>query len=881
MPDSPPPTDRTDPAHAPAWREALAGRYEVDRPIGEGGMATVLLARDVKHDRRVAIKVVKPELGAVLGVQRFLAEIEIVARLQHPNILPLYDSGEAGGSPFYVMPFMDGQSLRERITRERQLAPADVAKITSEVAQALTHAHADGIIHRDIKPENILFSGGVAVIGDFGIARAMAAAGGDRLTSAGVVLGTPLYMSPEQSLADAVDARSDVYSLACVVYEMLTGEPPFRGASAAAITASHVRDDVPSARALRPGLPKAVDAVLRRALAKVPDERFTSPTAFADALSAALVGLGRAPITATRRRITIAGAAVVVIVVVALAWKRTASASSAEPPRLVVLPFEHLGPPDDRFIADGMSDEVTTRVAGISGLSVIARASALHYAGATPRLADIGREMNVGYVVTASVRTDRAPDGTSRVRVTPHLIRVRGEQELWSHEFNANFTPGELFDVQSRIAVEVARALGVSLLLPEQSRLAARTTNDVGAYDAYLRGNVFASHRYEEKSARQAIEMYQRAVARDSMFAVAWARLAEAQVLYAYYFKDKVGDHLAEARAALQRAAAVDSSLTEVHLARGSLAWWGELNANAALHEYSAVLERQPANSEVLGVIGQVLRRRGQYADAAAMMRRAVELDPKSNVLALDLGLTLMGMRRYDESEAQVDRAIALAPDWASAVVMKALLRWTHTGSPDAARAVVEAALPRVSMREMLKWMYRYPTMPAQLGGMVQDSVEALRADADFVDPAKLYLAKGHSYRLRGDSARARAHFDSARATLERRSALAPGDAELHGLLGTAYAGLGRREDARREGDRGMQLIPIAKELVLGVTLLNHRIDIAVMNGDTDDALTFLTTAVRIPSQYSRAMVREDPFYAPLHTNPRFARVATLPEVVY
>ena len=863
----------------------LGDRYEIEREIGEGASAIVYLARDIRHNRSVALKVLKPQVGSVLGGSRFLSEIETIARLQHPNILPLYDSGEVGSLLFFVMPYLDGKTLRDRLTAERQLPLADIAKITNEVAQALTHAHAQGVVHRDIKPENILFTDGVAVLADFGISRAMTVASGERLTQSGMVLGTPQYMSPEQGAGDAVDGRSDVYSLACVVYEMLTGDPPFTGASPMGILARHARDPVPSVRTIRPAVPKALEAAVMRALGKVPADRFESARAFSDAVTASTVAEPVSGASRSSRRTVVAGWIMVAVLLAvgatAMYQRRGTSLVTDGPPRIIVLPFEHVGPTEDKFIADGMSDEVTSRVAGISGLSVIARTSALHYSAAGTNLAQVGREMNVAYAVTGTVRTDRTAEGTSRVRVTAHLIRVQGQQEIWSEPFDANFSAGDLFAMQSDIAGRVAGKLGVSLLTPEQAQLAKRPTNNIDAYTDYLRGNALSSRRYEEESARGAVDMYQRAVSRDSNFALAWAKLAEAQTIYSYYYRDKVADRLKVARSAIDRAAALDSSLIEVHLARGYLYWWGELNAERALQEFSVVNVAQPNNSEVLWIIGQVQRRKGQYAEALATMKRAAALDPRSQPVALDLATTSMAMRRYDESAAQMERAITLGPDWAPARVMKAVDVLLATGDGSKAGQVVQDALPSVSMREMLKWMYRYPRLPSMLGGAVRDSTEALDAAAPFVDPAKLYLAKAFSYRVRGDAARMRTAFDSARQVLEKRVALAPGDVELHALLGVAYAGLGRQADARREGDGAVRNMPITKDMVMAGTILNHRIDIAVLGGDADGALANFDTVVRIPSQFSRAVLRSDPFYSVLRANSRYSAIATAAEIRY
>ncbi|HTG84627.1 MAG TPA: serine/threonine-protein kinase, partial [Gemmatimonadales bacterium] len=264
---------------------ALADRYRIERELGQGGMATVYLAEDLKHHRKVAIKILRPELAAVVGADRFVREIETTAGLQHPHILGLIDSGEVNGNAYYVMPFVEGESLRDRITREKQLPLDDALRIAREVADALSYAHTKGVIHRDIKPENILLTSGHAVVADFGIARAISAAGGARLTETGLAVGTPAYMSPEQAAGDRdLDGRSDLYALACVLYEMLAGEPPFRGPTVEAVVRQHLTVEPRSVTQLRPAVPAEVAEALNRALAKTPADRFNPVGQFSEAL---------------------------------------------------------------------------------------------------------------------------------------------------------------------------------------------------------------------------------------------------------------------------------------------------------------------------------------------------------------------------------------------------------------------------------------------------------------------------------------------------------------------------------------------------------------------------------------------------------------------
>jgi serine/threonine-protein kinase len=350
-------------------KSALADRYRLERELGRGGMAVVYLAQDLKHDRPVAIKVLKPELAATMGSERFLREIEISARLNHPNILTLIDSGDADGFLYYVMPYVEEESLRDRLDREQQLSVADAVAITCEVADALSHAHSLGVVHRDIKPENILFEAGHAVVADFGIARAVTDAAGERLTETGLSIGTPAYMSPEQAAgARGVNHRTDIYALGCVAYEMLAGSPPFTGGTPQAVLARHMADTVPSLQIVRKTVSPDAEAVIERALSKTPADRFATAAEFARALETSK----RAP--RPRRavhwlRAGIAAAAVALLLVLGLPRisNLIRGAAAAEPTWIMVKPFAFLGPEDRAFLADGLVEDVRSRRCRRSG----------------------------------------------------------------------------------------------------------------------------------------------------------------------------------------------------------------------------------------------------------------------------------------------------------------------------------------------------------------------------------------------------------------------------------------------------------------------------------------------------------------------------------
>jgi serine/threonine-protein kinase len=399
---------------------ALAGRYTIERELGAGGMATVYLARDPKHDRQVALKVMRPELSAVLGVDRFVREIRIAAKLNHPRVLALHDSGEADGFLYFVMPYVEGESLRAKIDREKQLSIDEAVTLTRQVASALDYAHQQGVIHRDIKPENILLHRGEAVVADFGIALAVTAAGGERLTETGLALGTPQYMSPEQAMGDReLDGRSDIYSLGAVLYEMVTGEPPQGGATVQAVIAKLLIERPTPPRVVRDNVPEAIDRAIMKALAKVPADRFDSALEFAAALTA------------------------------------KAADPEHDVKSIVVLPFANLSPdPENDYFSDGLTEEIIADLSKLQSLRVTSRNSAMQLKGTDKNTKTIGRELNVRYVLEGTVR--KAGD---RLRITAQLIDAGNDAHLWAEKYDGVLE--DVFDMQEQVSGSIVQALTV------------------------------------------------------------------------------------------------------------------------------------------------------------------------------------------------------------------------------------------------------------------------------------------------------------------------------------------------------------------------------------------------------------------------------------
>ena len=512
----------------------IGGRYAIEREIGHGGMAWVFLAKDLKHHRPVAIKVLRPELGAVIGAERFLREIEIAAKLTHPHILPLFDSGESSGLLYYVMPYVEGESLRGRLEREKQLPLDDALKIAREVADALAYAHCCGTVHRDVKPENILLKSGHAMVADFGIARAMSDATETKLTGTGMVLGTPAYMSPEQVAGDTgIDGRSDVYSLGCVLYEMLAGEPPFTGPTAQAIFARRMTDPVPSLRTVRERIPEQVERAITKALARAPADRFTTAGHFAGALSE--TALPSPPARGIRPRWRIAAGvagALVVLAAIALAiaqFSRPSVAMSAA--RVAVLPFAVRGGESFSFLSEGMVDLLSRGLDGAGELRTVDPGTVFTAVGAkgdagtidVERGRALSRRVGAGMYVLGSVNSVG-----NRLRIQAALYDNADLSTEALTRASVEGDSGQIFSLVDDLTAQLL-AKRSSGTVSRLAGTAAITTRSLGALKAYLNAeNRLRTASLQAKKLDSAITMFQQAIQEDSSFALAHYRMAVA-----------------------------------------------------------------------------------------------------------------------------------------------------------------------------------------------------------------------------------------------------------------------------------------------------------------------------------------------------------------
>jgi serine/threonine-protein kinase len=653
----------------------LAGRYSVERELGRGGMAAVYLAQDLKHARQVAVKVLLPELAATIGVGRFLREIKIAARLTHPNILPLHDSGEADGLVYYVMPYVEGESLRDRLNRDQQLAIEDAVQVASEVADALGYAHSLGIVHRDIKPENILIEAGHAVVSDFGIARAITEAGQDSLTSTGLAIGTPTYMSPEQASGETeLKPSTDIYSLGCVLYELLAGEPPYRGKTAQAIIARKAVEPVPSVRLLRETVPIALERVIERSLAKAPADRFAT----AGRLRSALLSSATSPAVATpvTRRWRLVW--VVVLVVVALGVGRWILGSGRLDAAIAVLPCDNLSrDPDKEYLSDRVTEEIIAKLSAVRALQVRSWLSVQSYRRTSKTPSQIADELAAGSFVRCGTW-----ESDTEVGVDVQLIDARRDEVVWSEDYRRARSADNIFDIEKTIAVEIATTLRKEILPGETEQLERQPTRDLDALEFYRLGRHFWEMRTAEGLARS-IEYFERSIEADSAFASPYIGLAEAKGFLGQVVPLPPRQFMPEVKRLVLQALERDEAFAEAHSALGQVLLLYDWDWPSANREFRRAIELNPNSAMATLWYAQSLSYVGRHREAVSESERAVRLNPTLPFIRDNLAYRLYYAHRYRQSLEEAERALELDPKhWAghlaAAMALTALGRHTE-----------------------------------------------------------------------------------------------------------------------------------------------------------------------------------------------------------
>ena len=629
-------------------------RYTIERVLGRGGMAVVHLAEERKHQRKVAIKILRQDIGISVGPERFLREIGIAARLSHPHIVPLIDSGESQGVLYYVSPFVPGGSLRDRLDREKRLPIDEAVRIATEIGTGLDYAHRNGFVHRDVKPENILFADDHALLADFGIAHVAAGDGVEPITKSGMALGTPEYMSPEQATGDGeVGSPSDIYSLACVVYEMLVGQPPFRGSSAIATMAKHVTEKPKRLRTLRPEVPLAIEQAILRALAKIPSQRYATVSEFIGALGDSRSAVTRGAMAATRS--------------------------------IAVLPFVNASPdPDNEYLSDGITDELIDALAKVEGLRVASRTSVFALKGKPQDVRAIGALLDVSEVLEGTVRRSGQD-----LRITAQLTSTEDGSLVWSQRYDRRLD--DVFAIQDEIARTIVNTLRATSFRDSRDQPISRGTENVLAYGLYLRGR-YAWNKRSQDGVIEAIQYFEQAIQADPGYALAYTGLADAYALHIDYRNVAVHEGFERAKGYARKALELDESLAEAH---ASLAWslfiydW---DWEAAAAQFRRAIQLDPQYATAHQWYGFLLASQGRFDEALIEAHSAQEGDPASVSIRRSLGYTYFYARRFEQAKYHLSRAIAMNPDAEESYRVLGLIH-TFAGDHAEAERVLREAL--------------------------------------------------------------------------------------------------------------------------------------------------------------------------------------------
>jgi len=885
---STPAKPKTPTGQATAARDPFAGRvfshYRIEERLGAGGMGVLYRATDLKLGRSVAIKFLARHLvSSEAAKARFVREAQAASALDHPNIASVYDIGEEDGEIFIVMALYEGETLKQCLQRSR-LSIDQALSILRQVTLGLEAAHCAGIVHRDIKPANILIgSSGAVKILDFGLAKLLYHSQAEAMTEAGQAIGTVLYMSPEQLGGETVDQRSDLWSLGVVAYEILAGVSPFQTDSLAATTKRIVNDE-PVSLTTNPEVPGWLAQLISQLLRKNPAERPQSATevlrwlqdanaSYPTEVRAAPFAVAQRGIHAARSRAALVFAAGVLVATAAWWGLRNKIRSrGADADRsIAILPFASLSTGEENaYFAQGFHDELLRQVARIGDLRVISRTSVQQYKEGARNLREIADALGVSSILEGSVQRS-----ANRVRVEARLIDARSDRQIWADRYDRDVS--DAFAIQTAVAEEIASALHARLSPAQKAQFARRPTDNPEAYDLYLRALEYANRPgHQPQNLTIAERLYRQAIATDTSFALARARLAFTRI-ETYWFVAGTPDRVAEeAREEAEHALRLRRDLPEAHLALGAYYYWGRRDYEAALPEFEIARRGLPA--EAINLIGAVRRRQGRFEEAIRDQQEAARLDPRSPGQLLEVAISLLLTRRYEEADGTVDRALTIAPDFAGAAMLKAVIHEAWKEESELAQAVLRQTRGRLDPRGRVGQQDWFIMLlehhPAEalpwLDSAESDSIITPRG----VYPKALLYAGAHE--ALGDAAQARKEYESARSALEAELEKDPGRGPQHMLLARAYAGLGRKEDALREARRAVETLPISKDAFFGSDLEIYRAAVEGRVGEADAAIDHIRQLLSVPCLLSPALLRIDPRWSPLRGDPRFRQLAKL-----
>ena len=876
--------------------------YTILEKLGEGGMGVVYKAQDTKLDRFVALKFLPVHVSkSEQEKSRFLQEARSASALNHPNVCTIYGIDEFEGQQYIEMELIDGMTLRDKIAASKDLLLKQVVDYGIQIGEALQEAHSKGIIHRDIKSENIMVNSKNQIkVMDFGLAKLK---GSLKLTRTSSTIGTLAYMSPEQIQGIEADTRSDIFSYGVVLFEITTGKMPFRGEHEAAIMYSIVNEEPEDATKFRADVPPELLHILKKSLEKDPEDRYQS-------MAEIIVDLRRlkkessrvvrtqefqrpnqaksvffTPVVATSagkyltRKSSRYTAAIIVIIALGFFVKDFVPSlfgTVNDKKVIVVLPFENLGSSDRDYFVDGMTDEVTSRLSGLSGLKVIARSSAMQYKNTTKSLKQIGAELGVNYVLQGTVRWETEGEKTN-VRVNPTLIRVEDETQAWSVSMESVLSSA--FKLQSDIASRVAGAMDVALGTTEKKSLETSLTENSEAYDYYLKALEYSNRSISKSDQEIAIQLLERAIRLDPKFAAAFATLAKIHAGMYWFFYDRTEHRVEQSRLAGEKAIELSPQLSETHEAMGWYFYHTKLDYSKALGEFSLALSYRPSNSTVYYGIAAVMRRQGNMRGSIEAFEKSIESNPRAADLIRQLGETQTLAREYEEADRNFNKSLELSPDITGTYQDKVrnLLSWK--GDLDGSMRIIEEAqrVGKVNETEFIIDYLNYEIEVMKRNYQAAQSVMDIANTKELLNDqfgyAPTSLLRAQMENLRGNTAVAKKYYDSAIVSLLGKQKTNPADERLYSALGLAYAGIGREKEAMMAGERGVELLPVEKEAWRGSFRLCDLAKIYAMVGEQEKAVDILERLLALPCEVSVPILKIESWWIPLKNNTRFQKL--------
>ncbi|HKI77124.1 MAG TPA: protein kinase [Ignavibacteriaceae bacterium] len=841
--------------------------YKIIEKLGEGGMGVVYLAEDTKLRRRVAIKFLPRNIAADTEERkRFEIEAQAAASLNHPNITTIHAIEESDDTIFIVMEFIDGIELKEKI-KASALSQEEKIQYAIQISDGLSAAHKKGIVHRDIKSSNIMITNdGIAKIMDFGLAKI---GKGSQVTKLGTTIGTIAYMSPEQTRGETLDHRTDIWSFGIVLYEMLTGTQPFKGAYDQAIIYSILNEE-PEIN----NIPEEFSHILMRALAKSPSDRYQKTSDMlsdlkslkGDSISKSSSGITNvSKPDNSKMKLWIGIAAILIIAAISIFYfitNKNEEQVTQTPGKemIVVMPFENLGSQDDKYFADGVTDEITSKLASIGNIGVISTSSAEKLAKSNKSTQEIGKELRVNYILSGTIRWAKSGKNQSRVRITPQLIRVSDNTITWSDSYDRVLN--DIFAVQNEIAQKVVNQLGGTLA---NNKIQKETppTDNFAAYDYYLQALAYFKRGNAIKSdILNCISLNKKAIELDPKFALAYALLAKGQMSMYWFYFDRSSENLQEAFENAQKSFQLNPGLAEAHLALGYYYYWGKLNYSKAIEEFSKALNIQPNNAEAYASTGYVYRRMGNFKLATQNMVKGSTLDPLSSEYSYNTAETYSLLRDYQNADKYYKLSKDFNPDYLSAKTGLALNYINWKG--DTKKASDE--INNIKKGNYLNSTFDVRTFINVLDRDYDQAIQSLKTSGITYwteqfryMPDDLELAFIYRYKKLPDLSKK--YFESSKYELEKMLKDSPNDERLHSSLGITFAGLGLKDKAIAEGKKGIELLPLEKEAYRGYYRQWDMAIIYTLLGDNDNALKQIDFILSIPGSFSVNGLKMDPLY--------------------